>query len=136
MRRRDFIKNTVAFCGTFSLLSLEGCTPIRSVSGEFENGKLKIKKTDFAQDKWLVVNSNRANGPVLLSKNEQEEYSAVLMICTHKQCEVKPVGTMLACPCHGAEFSFAGKVIKEPADKDLQSYTTSSDENIVYIHLK
>lgn len=135
MERREFLRNTVAFCGALSLFSIEGCTPSRSVTGEFENGKLKIKKIDFAQDKWIVVNSNKTNGPVLLSKNDQGEYSAVLMICTHKQCEVKPAGTLLSCPCHGAEFSFTGKVLKEPADKDLQSYPTSANGEYVYIQI-
>lgn len=136
MERREFIKNSVAFCAGFSALSLIGCITYQSVSGEFENGKLKIKNTDFLQGNWVVVKSERTNAPIFLSKNEKGVYSAVLMLCTHKQCEVKPAGTVLACPCHGAEFAFTGKVLKEPADKDLTIYETSSDENNVYIHLK
>lgn len=136
MERREFIKNTAAFCGALSVLSLAGCTTSRSVSAEFESGKLKVKKADFLQDNGIVVRSERINGPVFLSKNEQGTYSAVLMICTHKQCEVKPAGTVLFCPCHGAEFAFTGKVLKEPANKDLPVYETSSDDNNVFIHLK
>lgn len=136
MERRDFIKNSAALCGTISLLGLEGCTPTRSVSAQYENGKLKIKKSDFLDSNWVVVRTERANAPIFLSKNEKREYSAVLMLCTHKQCEVKPTGPVLSCPCHGAEFAFTGVVLKEPAEKDLQKYETSSDENNVYIHLK
>lgn len=135
MKRREFIKNTVAFCGAISLISLEGCSSYRSVSSEFESGKLKIKKADFLEDKWVVVRSERMNAPILLSKNEQTGFSAVLMECTHKQCEVRPTGTVLTCPCHGAEFSFSGKVLKEPAEKDLRLFETSSDETTVFIHL-
>ncbi|TAL60245.1 MAG: hypothetical protein EPN85_07610 [Bacteroidetes bacterium] len=135
MERREFIKNTAAFCGVISLLSLEGCTTYHAVSGEFENGKLKIKKADFLQNNWILVRSERVSAPLCLSKNEKEKYTAVLMECTHKQCEVRPAGTIIVCPCHGSEFSFTGKVLKEPADKDLQMYQTSSDENNVYIHI-
>ncbi len=136
MERREFIKGSAAFCAGISVLSMIGCAPQRSVSGEMENGKLKIKKADFLQENWVVVRSEKLNAPVFLSKNEKGEYSGVVMICTHKQCEVKPAGTVLACPCHGAEFAFNGKVLKAPADKDLQMYKTSSDESNVYIHLK
>jgi cytochrome b6-f complex iron-sulfur subunit len=133
MERREFLKSTAAFCTVISLGSLAGCTTYRAVSSEFENGKLKIKKLDFLQDNWVVVKSERTNAPILLSKNTKEEYSAVLMLCTHKQCEVKPTGTVLTCQCHGSEFSFAGKVLSEPADKDLVLYETSTDENYIYI---
>jgi len=136
MKRREFIKASAAFCAGLGVLSLAGCTTYRSVSAPVEGSKLKIKKSDFLQDRWIVVKSERINAPVFLSRNEKEEYSAVLMLCTHKQCEVRPAGTVLACPCHGAEFAFTGKVLKEPADKDLTVYETSSDETYVYIHLK
>ncbi len=136
MKRREFIKSSAAFCAGISVLSLAGCSPYRYVSSEFESGMLKVKKTDFLEDKWVVVRSEKANAPILLSKNENNTYTAVLMLCTHKQCEIRPAGTILACPCHGAEFSFEGKVLKEPAEIDLQIFQTSADESLIYINLK
>lgn len=136
MKRREFLKASVTLCGAVSLLSLEGCSTYRAVASEFENGRLKVKKADLLPENWAVLRTERVNAPIFLSKNEKGDYAAALMLCTHKQCEVRPAGTVLHCPCHGAEFSFTGKVLKEPADKDLQIYQTSSDENYVYIHLK
>lgn len=135
--RREFLKTSAAFCCTVGLLSLEGCTSYRSVQAEEENGKLKIKKSEFLQGgDWAMVRTPRANAPIFLSKDQNEKFSAVLMLCTHKQCEIKPSGPALVCPCHGAEFSYSGKVLKEPAEQDLMRYATSSDENHIYIHLK
>lgn len=136
MERRDFLKSSVAVCFALGAFSLEGCSSYKTISSEEENGKLKIKKSEFLENKYVIVNSMKANAPIYLSKREDNSYIALLMVCTHKSCEVKPQGNLLACPCHGSEFSSSGKVLKEPADKDLASYKTSFDENYIYIHLK
>lgn len=136
MERREFIKNSLGFCAAAALFSLDACAPGKNLASEYENGKLKIKKSDFGEQKWAVLNTTRANAPIMLSKREDGSgYDAVLMLCTHKQCEVKPAGTVLSCPCHGAEFAFNGKVLKEPANTDLKVYQTSTDANFIYIHL-
>ena len=118
------------------ILSLEGCVNYKSVSAEEESGKLKVKKSDFAEEKFVMVNSIKTNAPIYLAKQEDHSYIALLLLCTHKSCEVKPQGNFLVCPCHGSEFSNSGKVLKEPADKDLAQFKTTTDENYIYIHLK
>ncbi len=136
MERRDFIKNTTAACLLLGAIPFTGCVAYRSVGFEESNNKLKIKKGDLLQDKWVLVRYEKADAPILLSKGENGNYHAVLLVCTHKQCEVKPAGTLLQCPCHGAEFSFTGQVLKGPADIDLTRYEISSDEHNLFIHLK
>lgn len=136
MERREFLAGTTAACLLLVSIPFAGCAPYRSITSEEVNGKLKVKKTDLLQDKWVVIRSEKASGPIFLSKGERGTHSAVLMLCTHKQCEVKPAGNILACPCHGAEFTFSGKVLKEPAETDLTTYEISYDENNLFIHLK
>ena len=136
MKRREFILGTTAACLLLGSLPFSGCSPYTYVTAEEENGKLKVSKTSFSDGKWVMVRSVKANAPIFISKTETGAYDAVLMLCTHKQCEVKPSGTLLACPCHGAEFAFNGKVLKEPAEKDLAQFKTTTDENYIYIHLK
>ena len=60
---------------------------------------------------------------------------ALLMLCTHKGCEVKPAGVILLCPCHDSEFAQDGTVLKGPANVPLSAFRTSHDENHVFIHL-
>ena len=136
MERREFIIGTAALCCSTTLISLSGCVNYKYVSAGEENGRLKISKSDFAENKFVLVKSMRTNAPIYLSKSENNFYTALLMLCTHKQCELKPQGSALVCPCHGSEFSNSGKVLKEPADKDLVQYETSSDGNNIYIYLK
>jgi len=65
----------------------------------------------------------------------QENYSALLMQCTHKGCELKPQGNYLACPCHGSEFDNKGVVQNPPAEQNLQNFQTKADDKNVYINL-
>lgn len=135
MKRRDFIKGSTSVCLLLGTIPFTGCINYRVVPTEVENGKLKIKKSDFLEDKWVVVKTSKTNAPVFLYKENNETYFATLMICTHKECEVKPVGNLFHCPCHGAEFSLKGKVQKGPAETDLVTYATTTDENNIYIHV-
>ena len=122
---------------------LESCTPVKFVSAVQKDGKLAVSKTEFAEQTFVVVKSPSTSFPVYLAKTtgkspetNTENYSALLMQCTHKQCEVKPAGTILYCPCHGSEFSASGKVLKEPASADLHPFYVSHDDQNIYIHLK
>jgi cytochrome b6-f complex iron-sulfur subunit len=144
--RRYFLKNTtgvVAACVAGSALAsfLESCTSIKFVSAVEKDGKLTVSKAEFAGQSFVVVKNPALAFPVYLSKSTPtgtgtENYSALLMRCTHKQCEVKPAGNVLYCPCHGSEFSAAGKVLKDPASTDLEKFPVSQDETNIYIHLK
>ena len=59
---------------------------------------------------------------IALYKDEQGTLHAIDPICTHLQCEVKwnSAEKSWDCPCHGARYSYEGKVITGPADHDLE----------------
>lgn len=136
MERREFLKGAAAACIFGGMISLESCLNYKTVTASEEAGKLKIKKSDFGKNKFVVVNTMKANAPIYVSKQDNGTYAATLMLCTHKSCELKPQGNILLCPCHGSEFSNSGRVLKEPADQDLKKFETSLDENYIYISLK
>jgi cytochrome b6-f complex iron-sulfur subunit len=136
MERREFLKNTAAACLFASLPPLNGCVNYKTVIANEETGKLKIKKSDFGDSTFVVVNTRNANAPIYVVKQDDEKYVALLMLCTHKSCELKPLGNILICPCHGSEFSSTGQVLKEPANHNLKQFETFSDKNYIYISLK
>ena len=70
---------------------------------------------DVGQDRVIVANTDK--GMV-----------AVSAICTHKGCDVgyKAEVHQFVCPCHGARFDEDGKVVRGPAKKDLQKYSSDS----------
>jgi cytochrome b6-f complex iron-sulfur subunit len=55
--------------------------------------------------------------------------------CTHKGCELIPQGDYLVCPCHGSEFSNNGQVLNPPAEDNLKTFITESDNENIYILL-
>lgn len=67
-----------------------------------------------------VVNYNGQK--IALYKDEKNTLHAVHPICTHLKCEVKWNGGEKSwdCPCHGARYSYDGKVLTGPADMDLE----------------
>ena len=146
--RRDFLKSTtgtVVACVAGAALAsyLESCTSVKYISATEKDGKIMVSKTEFVEQSFVVVKTAASGFPVYLVKSTvqnpetgNENYVALLMQCTHKQCEVKPAGTILYCPCHGSEFSSTGKVLKEPASANLQSFIVTHDDQNVYIHLK
>ena len=54
-------------------------------------------------------------------KNDDGHLQIIHPQCTHLKCEVQWNNAELSwdCPCHGARFDAAGRVLNAPADKDL-----------------
>ena len=139
--RRKFIKDAMgvtilACCGVGMSALLDGCSSPRYVSSTKNANKLSVNKAEFGEDKFVIVDNSEMEAPIFLYRKEQDEFLALLMLCTHKACDVKPAGSILICPCHGSEFSREGKVLKGPADEPLVSFPVSTDADHIHIHLK
>ncbi len=68
---------------------------------------------------------------VIVANTADKGLVATSAICTHRGCEIgyNADAHLFACPCHGARFDEDGKVVKGPARKDLQKY--SSDTAVI-----
>ncbi len=78
---------------------------------------------------WVEYNS-------LLSTQQQEYFGAgdrvfaaigdkkaISLTCTHQGCTVQPQADgRFLCPCHGALYDSQGKVLREPAQRDLATF--------------
>lgn len=147
MERREFIKNCSALCLGASAISilLEGCTATNYFAKtELSENRIIVKKSEFIAGegekkklrKYVLIKTEKLEFPLFLYKQAENDYSALLMYCPHKGCELQPQGEYLICPCHGSEFTNKGKVLNPPADQDLQQYKTSVDNENIYIQLK
>lgn len=141
MERRDFVKNCFMLCGAVTALPimLQSCKGIHYVTAESTGKTLKLNKTEFFDEnkkarKFVVLKAEKLQFPICIYKADNN-YNAVYMQCTHQGCELQPNKTSLVCPCHGSEFSTAGKVLSAPADKDLQQFKITSDNEIIYIEI-
>jgi cytochrome b6-f complex iron-sulfur subunit len=53
---------------------------------------------------------------------EGDAVYALSLVCTHLGCTVNVTPTELICPCHGSTFDRQGRVLKGPADRQLERY--------------
>ncbi len=135
--RRNFIKHStftgiILFCG----IGFDSCSNAKYVYLSGDPSRLIVNKSDFSKNNFVILKHPQLSAPVYLGKKSDTEFIALMMLCTHKGCEVRPMGNFLICPCHGSEFSNSGKVLKSPATENLREFQTRSDDNFVYVELK
>lgn len=137
MERRSFIRSCGLICYSVTAFSflLEGCKT-SYVSSVLSSGNiLSVRKTDVRKGKAALVKASGYAEPICVSQTESGDYSAVLMLCTHKGCELSLAGKYLLCPCHGSEFKSTGEVLSPPANQDLQKFQVTTDNENILIHL-
>lgn len=145
MNRKNFIISCTRACAGIILGSslLEACAGNYYATVKTENNVVAIKKTEFVflKDgvekvrKYVLVRNEKLNFPIAVFKLNENTYSALLMECTHKSCELNPHGDYLICPCHGSEFNNVGKVQNPPAETDLKNFKITHDDETIYVHL-
>lgn len=146
MDRKEFIKTCGFAClgGTTLAVLLESCAGTNYLAQtSYANNQITIPKTEFIriakdktiQRKYVLVQHDKFSYPISVYKLDEENYSALLMQCTHKGCELQAQGDFLICPCHGSEFTNQGVVQNPPAEQDLQTFKISTDNENIYIYL-
>ncbi len=124
--------------------TLQSCGTALYFAETVKNGNtLTVRKAEFVlikKDKTInrshvFVKTAELDYPICLQKTGEDNYSALLMSCTHRACELNFGGGIFSCPCHGSEFSNAGQVLEGPADKNLASFKTTTDHENIYILL-
>ena len=134
MKRRGFIKKSGAIClgGAMGVSILTGCSKAYYATYSMDDKKIRIAKTEFVDHDFVLISNERLPAPIYVLK-EGEEYSAVLMLCTHLSCEVAPFGSELHCPCHGSEFTNKGEVIEGPAVDSLKKFKVEVNDQYLLI---
>ncbi|MFV8347346.1 ubiquinol-cytochrome c reductase iron-sulfur subunit [Flavobacterium sp. ZB4P13] len=74
--------------------------------------------------------------PICVYRFDANNYSALLMQCTHQGTELQVFGDKLQCSAHGSEFSSKGNVENGPADRNLRNFPIKIDNNTLKISLK
>ena len=135
--RREFLKSCGMIsagiaCGGASLL-LNACSSVSYIPYVTTENAFVVKKADFGEQPFALLKSSHFPAPIYITRLKEENYSAVLLLCTHKECEVSAGAELLICPCHGSEFSITGEVVSPPAEKDLYRFQVRSDAENIYI---
>jgi len=145
MNRRTFTKNCVICIGASIMTPmLSGCQPTHYINGTIEPNGLSVSKSEFSylkKDKpmvrqFIIVKNERMEFPIYVYRFSENEYSALLMKCTHQGSELNASGDHLHCPSHGSEFNNRGVVAQGPAENNLRAFKVSSDNEKIFIDLR
>ncbi len=144
MNRKKFIRTCGLACVggmTMPVAFLSSCSTTNYIAQHsVTSNLLMVKKSEFIKAsknktqlrQYVLVKPESFEFPVCIYNLGSEKYSAILMKCTHKGCELQPQGSHLVCPCHGSEFSNLGVVQNPPAEENLQVFKVTTDnENII-----
>lgn len=146
--RQTFLKTCGAACLSTAGLSLllSSCKTVYYAQAPVLTGKtIQVSKQEFdivskkgevSKRTFMLVETKGQSFPIYLYHAPgSDEYSAVLMKCTHQGNELNAHDGYLTCPAHGSEYDKNGKVTEGPAEKNLTAFRVSSDQQNVYIHL-
>jgi cytochrome b6-f complex iron-sulfur subunit len=85
-----------------------------------------------------LLNENVEGTPVLVIRNptNADEVVAVNPTCPHAGCLVDWNAGQQAfvCPCHDSRFGADGSVIQGPADRSLQTYSASVEQEAIVVN--
>jgi cytochrome b6-f complex iron-sulfur subunit len=120
MTRRELLEALIV------LPIIGGCaSSYNEVTGFDHDGIVTVNSSelvDASQKTYpvVIVHAKSFQNPIYLFYSGKGSHTAVLGECTHKGCELELQGSVLACPCHGSEFSLRGIVQNGPASKNLE----------------
>jgi cytochrome b6-f complex iron-sulfur subunit len=150
MKRRDFLSWVgVGGVASFLPLAIAACTSSGESTTEVSS-TLDTNSTASGLDSFEAVgtvsdleahgqlfNENVGRGGVSVTRNPEdaEVLYAVNPTCTHNRCTVSWEGAerKYICPCHGAEYSPDGTVLKGPATENLSPYLAKIEGDTVFI---
>lgn len=146
MDRRQFVKKTCGLCLGGPLVAgiLSSCGSTHYVNGTMEPSGISVPPTEFISSKgtattflpYIIVRNDNLEYPICLYRFSENEYSALLMKCTHQGTELQVFGDQLHCPAHGSEFTNKGQVSQGPAENGLRTFRVFLLQEKILIELK
>ena len=146
MKRKDFIHDCGFAClgllGVSALL--ESCSTTKAVKGQLTDKRLTIALTEFLVKKsdqtgykrYIIVRNEAFNYPIVVYRESDTQYTALLLRCSHQQNELNVSGELLTCPAHGSEFNNRGEVRNGPANTALRTFPVTISNNELFIDLR
>ncbi|HVM88027.1 MAG TPA: Rieske (2Fe-2S) protein [Puia sp.] len=143
MERKNFLKTCGFAClgGTAFLSMLESCGSAKIISGTIVESNLVVPVSSFLLKenkfrKYVVVQHEKLQYPICVYRLSENNYSALLMRCTHQGTELQVFGDKLQCPAHGSEFNDKGIVQNGPASVNLRTFPVTIQQAQINISLK
>ena len=146
MDRKEFLKTCGFGClaGLASASLLQSCGSSQVLVKDINGSDILVPLTDFEvkdngkieYKRYIIIQNEKLKYPICVYRFGANNYSALLMQCTHQGTELQVFGDKLQCSAHGSEFSNKGSVENGPADRNLRNFPIKIDNNTLKISLK
>ena len=146
MDRKQFIKQCGFVClgATGVSILAQSCAGTRQINASLVNNHLQVPLSSFIVSRngrtteykrYVVAHNEQLNYPIVIYRNSENDYTALLLRCSHQYNELNVNGELLSCPAHGSEFDNKGNIVNGPADTKLRSFAVTMDNQNLYIQL-
>ncbi|MBK6831131.1 MAG: Rieske (2Fe-2S) protein [Flavobacteriales bacterium] len=130
MDRRGFLRSSCQACAAIALapalVSMESCASGSKMLA-VENGMLTVPMDTMGNGNTAIVSGQGLANKLMIVKRADGTYTALELLCPHKQGPLKEVTGGLECDWHHSRFDLEGKVLGGPAKQDLKTYPVGSD---------
>jgi nitrite reductase/ring-hydroxylating ferredoxin subunit len=137
MERRDFIKKGCSLCmligAGLMIETLSSCSSLPIYKTEIQNSTITIPSSLFETGELQIIRVKSLGYDVALRKQQGNEYTALLLQCTHADNELSSTGNGFICSIHGSRFDENGHVTEGPASIPLKQYQTKVIDTELHI---
>ena len=123
---------------------VSSCTSLKRVEGLIIDDYIGLNASEFTQTKknkttfrdYVIVQNDSLRFPICVYRIEENQYSALVMQCTHQGQELTAYGDKLHCSSHGSEFDKLGNVTNGPASDRLKTLPVTEVNGMLRISIK
>jgi Rieske Fe-S protein len=116
--------------------SLSSCSSLPTFETDIAQERVRVPISAFGTSEVLVVRVRLLMYDLALRKHQDNTYTAVLLRCTHADTQLTPAGEGYVCNAHGSRFDLDGKVLKGPAQKDLEQFPIETIRGNIIVHFR
>jgi|SRR5690625_1459474 len=136
--RRDVLRAAACICTSAAM----GCAAQRVlIRAEVHGTHAHVVAAQLHPQSTTLVYVDHLRASLAITRNQIVEPSAVdawhtlLLVCTHRGCNVAPDRVGYICPCHGSRFDDRGNVLKGPASEPLITLASVLSGDVLRIDL-
>lgn len=115
--------------------SLSSCATLAIYKTAADNNKISVPLSLFARSDFQIIQLKDFFYNIGLRKEQNGNYTALLLRCTHADNQLISTGNGFNCTLHGSVFDKEGQVTQGPAERPLKKYQTEvvSERIIIYL---
>jgi Rieske Fe-S protein len=148
LSRRRFCAGCMMASGATLATLVSGCggsptspggnpSTLSVLPGQFANSRVQVPTAGSPlTDAGGAVLVESIAGVFLVSRTNENTFSAIDAVCTHEGCTITGADdSIYVCPCHGSRYDRSGRVVAGPARASLRQYATTFADGVLTISL-